>query len=163
MRYKDQWDDLTTKMGYWVDLDAPYVTYENEYIESVWYLLKELYKKDLIYKGYTIQPFSPAAGTGLSSHELNQPGTYKDVKDVSAVAQFKVKRNEKSEFLYEGLDNEDVHFIAWTTTPWTLPSNTALAVGKKISYVRVKTYNPYTKLKVNVILAKRPAWKMVQA
>lgn len=154
MRYKDQWDDLTTKMGYWVDLDAPYVTYENEYIESVWYLLKELYKKDLIYKGYTIQPFSPAAGTGLSSHELNQPGTYKDVKDVSAVAQFKVKRNEKSEFLYEGLDNEDIHFIAWTTTPWTLPSNTALAVGKKISYVRVKTYNPYTKLKVNVILAK---------
>lgn len=154
MRYKDQWDDLTTKMGYWVDLDAPYVTYENEYIESVWYLLKELYKKDLIYKGYTIQPFSPAAGTGLSSHELNQPGTYKDVKDVSAVAQFKVKRNEKSEFLYEGLDNEDVHIIAWTTTPWTLPSNTALAVGKKISYVRVKTYNPYTKLKVNVILAK---------
>ena len=92
MRYKDQWDDLTTKMGYWVDLDAPYVTYENEYIESVWYLLKELYKKDLIYKGYTIQPFSPAAGTGLSSHELNQPGTYKDVKDVSAVAQFKIKR-----------------------------------------------------------------------
>ena len=154
MRYKDQWDDLTTKMGYWVDLDAPYVTYENEYIESVWYLLKELYKKDLIYKGYTIQPFSPAAGTGLSSHELNQPGTYKDVKDVSAVAQFKIKRNERSEFLFEGLDNEDVHCIAWTTTPWTLPSNTALAVGKKISYVRVKTYNPYTKLKVNIILAK---------
>jgi isoleucyl-tRNA synthetase len=154
MRYKDQWDDLTTKMGYWVDLDAPYITYENEYIESVWYLLKELYKKDLIYKGYTIQPFSPAAGTGLSSHELNQPGTYKDVKDVSAVAQFKIKRNERSEFLFEGLDNEDVHCIAWTTTPWTLPSNTALAVGKKISYVRVKTYNPYTKLKVNIILAK---------
>ena len=154
MRYKDQWDDLTTKMGYWVDLDQPYVTYENEYIESVWYLLKELYKKDLIYKGYTIQPFSPAAGTGLSSHELNQPGTYRDVKDTSAVAQFKVVKNEQSAFLYEGLDDEDVHFIAWTTTPWTLPSNTALAVGKNITYVRVKTYNPYTKTLVNLILAK---------
>ena len=154
MRYKDQWDDLTTKMGYWVDLDQPYVTYENEYIESVWYLLKELYKKDLIYKGYTIQPFSPAAGTGLSSHELNQPGTYRDVKDTSAVAQFKVVKNEQSAFLYEGLADEDVHFIAWTTTPWTLPSNTALAVGKNITYVRVKTYNPYTKDLVNLILAK---------
>ena len=154
MRYKDQWDDLTTKMGYWVDLDAPYVTYENEYIESVWYLLKRLYDKELIYKGYTIQPFSPAAGTGLSSHELNQPGTYKDVKDVSAVAQFKIKQNEKSAFLFEGIDDEDVYFIAWTTTPWTLPSNTALAVGKKISYCRIKTYNPYTKQKVNLILAK---------
>jgi isoleucyl-tRNA synthetase len=154
MRYKDQWDDLTTKMGYWVDLDQPYVTYENEYIESVWYLLKELYKKDLIYKGYTIQPFSPAAGTGLSSHELNQPGTYRDVKDTSAVAQFKVVKNEQSVFLYEGLADEDVHFIAWTTTPWTLPSNTALAVGKNITYVRVKTYNPYTKALVNLILAK---------
>ncbi len=154
MRYKDQWDDLTTKMGYWVDLDQPYVTYENEYIESVWYLLKELYKKDLIYKGYTIQPFSPAAGTGLSSHELNQPGTYRDVKDTSAVAQFKVVKNEQSVFLYEGLADEDVHFIAWTTTPWTLPSNTALAVGKNITYVRVKTYNPYTKTLVHLILAK---------
>ncbi|MEM1218235.1 MAG: isoleucine--tRNA ligase [Bacteroidota bacterium] len=154
MRYKDLWDDLTQKMGYWVDLDNPYITYENEYIESVWYLLKRLYDKDLLYKGYTIQPYSPAAGTGLSSHELNQPGTYKDVKDVSAVAQFKVKRNEKSASLYEGVDAGDVYFIAWTTTPWTLPSNTALAVGKKIQYVRVKTYNPYTKERVNLILAK---------
>ncbi|MCB0704791.1 MAG: isoleucine--tRNA ligase [Saprospiraceae bacterium] len=154
MRYKDLWDDLTQKMGYWVDLDNPYVTYENEYIESVWYLLKRLYDKDLLYKGYTIQPFSPAAGTGLSTHELNQPGTYRDVKDTSAVAQFKVTRNEKSEFLFEGIDSGDVFFIAWTTTPWTLPSNTALAVGKKIEYVRVKTFNPYTYLPVNLILAK---------
>ncbi|MEO1713106.1 MAG: isoleucine--tRNA ligase, partial [Bacteroidota bacterium] len=154
MRYKDIWDDITRKMGYWVDLDNPYITYENEYIESVWYLLKRLYDKDLLYKGYTIQPYSPAAGTGLSSHELNQPGTYKDVKDVSAVAQFKVKRTDQSAFLYEGVDAGDVYFIAWTTTPWTLPSNTALAVGKKIQYVRVKTYNPYTKERVNLILAK---------
>ena len=154
MRYKDMWDDITRKMGYWVDLDNPYITFENEYIESVWYLLKRLYDKGLMYKGYTIQPYSPAAGTGLSSHELNQPGTYKDVKDTSAVAQFKVIRNETSEFLYEGVDEGDVFFLAWTTTPWTLPSNTALAVGKKIDYVRVKTYNPYTKIRVNLILAK---------
>ncbi len=155
MRYKNLWDDLTIKMGYWVDLDNPYITFENDYIESVWYLLKQLYDKDLLYKGYTIQPYSPAAGTGLSSHELNMPGAYKDVKDTSAVAQFKVIRNEKSEFLYEGLEEgEEVHFIAWTTTPWTLPSNVALAVGAKIEYVRVKTFNPYTKLPVNLILAK---------
>ncbi len=154
MRYKDMWDDITQKMGYWVDLDHPYITFENNYIESVWYLLKRLYDKNLLYKGYTIQPYSPAAGTGLSSHELNQPGTYRDVKDTSAVAQFKVIKNEKSSALFEGVDEGDVYFLAWTTTPWTLPSNTALAVGKKIDYVRVKTYNPYTKVRVNLILAK---------
>ena len=154
MRYKDIWDDITRKMGYWVDLENPYVTFENEYIESVWWLLSELHRKGLIYKGYTIQPFSPAAGTGLSSHELNMPGCYKDVKDTSAVAQFKMVKNAKSDFLYDGVDAGDVYMIAWTTTPWTLPSNTALAVGKKIDYVRVATYNPYTKVRVNLILAK---------
>jgi len=154
MRYKDMWDDITVKMGYWVDLDQPYITFENNYIESVWHLLKRLYEKDLLYKGYTIQPFSPAAGTGLSSHELNMPGTYKDVSDTSAVAQFKVERNADSEFLFEGVEDGEVYFIAWTTTPWTLPSNTALAVGKKIDYVRVKTFNPYTKIPVNIILAE---------
>jgi isoleucyl-tRNA synthetase len=154
MRFKDLWDDLTHKMGYWVDLDHPYITYKNEYIESVWYLLKRLYDKGLMYKGYTIQPYSPAAGTGLSSHELNQPGAYREVKDTSAVAQFKVVRNEKSAFLFEGVDQGDVFFIAWTTTPWTLPSNTALAVGPKIDYVRVKTFNPYTHEPINIILAK---------
>jgi isoleucyl-tRNA synthetase len=154
MRYKNLWDDITVKMGYWVDLDDPYVTFENNYIESVWWLLKRLYDKDLLYKGYTIQPFSPAAGTGLSTHELNQPGCYKNVKDTSAVAQFMVKRNEKSEFLYQNVGQEDVHFIAWTTTPWTLPSNTALAVGGKIDYVLVKTFNKYTYLPINIILAK---------
>jgi isoleucyl-tRNA synthetase len=154
MRYKDQWDDITRKMGYWVDLDNPYVTYKNEYIESVWYLLKRLYDKGLLYKGYSIQPYSPAAGTGLSSHELNMPGTYRDVKDISAVAQFKVVRNSKSDFLFNIVDEGEVYFIAWTTTPWTLPSNTALAAGPKIDYVLVKTYNPYTKIRVNLILAK---------
>ncbi len=154
MRYKDLWDDITRKMGYWVDLDNPYITFENEYIESVWNIISRLYNKDLLYKGYTIQPYSPAAGTGLSSHELNQPGCYKDVKDTSAVAQFKIINDKKSAFLFEGIKQGDVYFIAWTTTPWTLPSNTALAVGKKIDYVRVKTYNPYTKIPVNIILAK---------
>ena len=154
MRFKDMWDDITQKMGYWVDLDNPYITFENDYIESVWHLLKKLYDKDLLYKGYTIQPYSPAAGTGLSSHELNMPGTYKDVKDTSAVAQFKVIRNDTSEFLYEGVDAGEVYFIAWTTTPWTLPSNTALAVGPKINYVRIKTFNPYRKERVNLILAE---------
>jgi isoleucyl-tRNA synthetase len=154
MRYKDLWDDLTVKMGYWVDLDHPYITYENSYIESVWYLLKELYKKDMMYKGYTVQPYSPAAGTGLSSHELNMPGAYQDVTDTSAVAQFKVVKNDKSTFLYELPEKGDVYFIAWTTTPWTLPSNVALAVGKKIKYVLVETYNPYTYLPVNLILAQ---------
>ncbi|MEL6986559.1 MAG: isoleucine--tRNA ligase, partial [Bacteroidota bacterium] len=154
MRYKDLWDDLTIKMGYWVDLDKPYITFENEYIESVWDLLKKLYDKGYLYKGYTIQPFSPAAGTGLSTHELNQPGTYKDVTDTSAVAQFKIINNEQSAFLYEGVNEGDVFFIAWTTTPWTLPSNTGLAMGPMIEYVRVKTYNPYTKTLVNLIMAK---------
>lgn len=154
MRYKDMWDDLTRKMGYWVDLDDPYITFENSYIESVWHLLKVLYDKDLLYKGYTIQPYSPAAGTGLSSHELNMPGAYKDVKDISAVAQFRVVHNDKSSFLHEGKSEGDVYFLAWTTTPWTLPSNTALAVGRRIQYVRIATYNPYTKEPVNLIVAK---------
>jgi isoleucyl-tRNA synthetase len=147
MKYKNVWDDLTRRMGYWVDLENPYVTFENDYIESCWWLLNEFYKKGLLYKGFTIQPYSPAAGTGLSSHELNQPGTYKMVKDVTAIAQFKAKENPK------GLDG-NVYFLAWTTTPWTLPSNTALAVGKNISYVAVKTFNQYTGLPVTVILAK---------
>ncbi len=142
MRFKDQWDDITRKMGYWVDLDNPYITYENEYIETVWWLLQQLYKKDLLYKGYTIQPFSPAAGTGLSSHELNMPGAYKEIRDISAIAQFKVK------------GKEDEYLLAWTTTPWTLPSNTALAVGKNINYVKVDCYNRYTQKRCKVILAK---------
>ncbi len=142
MKYKDEWDDLTRKMGYWVDLDDPYITFETPYIETLWHLLKKLYDKGLLYKGYTIQPYSPKAGTGLSSHELNQPGTYKDVKDTSITAQFKIQGEEKS------------YLLAWTTTPWTLPSNTALAVGKNIDYVRVKTYNQYTYEPVEVILAK---------
>ncbi len=162
MKFKHQWDDLTQRMGYWVDLDNPYVTFEKEYIESLWQLLKRLYQKGLLYKGYTIQPFSPAAGTGLSSHELNQPGTYRDVKDTSIVAQFRVIPNEKSQHLYaktaasyiEGGTAEDVCILAWTTTPWTLPGNSALAVGEKIDYVKVATFNPYTHRPVSVILAK---------
>lgn len=154
MRYKDIWDDITRKMGYWVDLDHPYITFEDDYIESVFFLLKKLYDKGFLYKGYTIQPYSPAAGTGLSSHELNMPGCYKDVKDTSAVAQFKVIRNEKSEFLFKEVKAGDVFFLAWTTTPWTLPSNTALAVGAEIDYVLVRTFNPYLKVPINVILAE---------
>ena len=142
MDFKHHWDKVTEDMGYWVDLDDPYITFENEYIESLWYLLSELHKKDLLYKGYTIQPYSPAAGTGLSSHELNQPGCYRDVKDTTVVAQFKIK----------GTENE--FFLAWTTTPWTLPSNSALAVGPKIEYVKVSTFNQYTHQPVQVILAK---------
>ena len=159
MRYKDIWDDITRKMGYWVDLDNPYITYEDNYIESVWWLLKRLYDKNLLYKGYTIQPYSPAAGTGLSSHELNQPGTYKEVKDTTIAAQFKVINNEQSSFLFED-ENEDVRILAWTTTPWTLPSNTGLTVGKKIDYVKIKTINAYTEIPVSVILAKDlvPKW-----
>ena len=153
MMYKDQWDDLTVKMGYWVDLENPYITYSKEYIESLWWILKQLYNKKLLYKGYSIQPYSPAAGTGLSSHELNLPGTYKDVKDTSIVAQFKVKRDSKSEFLFKETSN-DVFILAWTTTPWTLPSNTALVIGEKINYVLVNTYNPYTYKPVSVVLAK---------
>ncbi len=153
MKFTDVWNRLTQQMGYWVDLNDPYITYENNYIETLWWILKELYKKDLLYKGYTIQPFSPAAGTGLSSHELNLPGCYKNVKDTSAVAQFKVVRNDKSESFYTDA-NEQLCILAWTTTPWTLPSNTALAVGGNVTYVKVKTYNPYTFQPISVVLAK---------
>ncbi|HYF70395.1 MAG TPA: isoleucine--tRNA ligase [Ohtaekwangia sp.] len=153
MMYKDQWDDLTRKMGYWVDLENPYITYEREYIESLWWALKKLYDRKLLYKGYTIQPYSPGAGTGLSSHELNLPGCYKDVKDTSIVAQFKVKKDNTSSFLFDK-PTGDVYILAWTTTPWTLPSNTALAVGEKIAYLQVNTFNPYTHQPVSVILAK---------
>jgi isoleucyl-tRNA synthetase len=153
MKYKDEWDDLTRKMGYWVDLDDPYITFDRKYMESLWALLKKLHDKGLLYKGYTVQPYSPAAGTGLSSHELNQPGTYKDVKDTSIVAQFKVKKDERSSFLFES-DDEDVRILAWTTTPWTLPSNCALAIGEKITYVKVKTYNQYTGKPISAVLAK---------
>ena len=153
MKYTREWEELTRRMGYWVNMDDPYITYDNRYIETVWWLLKQLYQKNLLYKGYTIQPYSPAAGTGLSSHELNQPGCYRDVKDTTAVAQFKVIRDTKSEFLFEGVDT-DLYILAWTTTPWTLPSNTALCVGPKISYVKVKTYNPYSGIPVTLILAK---------
>ncbi|MBL7817369.1 MAG: isoleucine--tRNA ligase [Saprospiraceae bacterium] len=153
MRFKDRWDDITVKMGYWVDLDNPYITYENEYIESVWFLLKRLYDKGYLYKGYTIQPYSPAAGTGLSSHELNMPGTYKDVTDTTVVAMFKVKNTEGSSFLFDD-ENEDVRILAWTTTPWTLPSNLALTVGPNIDYVKIKTKNPYTHADVSVVLAE---------
>ncbi len=159
MKYKDLWDDLTVKMGYWVDLDDPYITFDNKYIESVWYLLSELYKKDLLYKGYTIQPYSPAAGTGLSSHELNMPGCYKDVKDTSCVAQFKVKTEQKDMPCPWGFPEgagipDNLYVLAWTTTPWTLPSNTALAVGPKVKYVLVKTFNQYSGKEILVILAK---------
>lgn len=153
MKYTREWEDLTHKMGYWVDMKKPYITYDNRYIETLWYLLKELYKKDLLYKGYTIQPYSPAAGTGLSSHELNQPGCYRDVKDTTCIAQFKVIRNERSEGLFKGVETE-LFFLAWTTTPWTLPSNTALAVGAEIQYVKVRSYNLYTGIPITVILAK---------
>ena len=154
MRYTDVWNKLTEKMGYWVDMEDPYITYESKYMESVWYLLSELYKKDLIYKGYTIQPYSPAAGTGLSSHELNQPGCYKDVKDTSAIALFKAKKESLKAQTLKSVDG-DIHFIAWTTTPWTLPSNTALCVGPKIDYVLVKTYNQYSGTPMNIVLAKK--------
>ncbi len=153
MKYKDLWDDLTVKMGYWVDLDNPYITFDNKYIETVWWLLRKLYDKGLLYKGHTIQPYSPAAGTGLSSHELNMPGCYRDVKDNTVVAQFKVLRDEKSEFLFDAVFG-DLFFLAWTTTPWTLPSNTALAVGANVNYIKVKTYNPYTHQPITVILGK---------
>ena len=149
MKYTKEWEDLTHKMGYWVDTKNPYITYDNRYIESVWWLLKQLYSKNYLYKGYTIQPYSPAAGTGLSSHELNQPGCYRDVKDTTCVAQFKIK-NPKPEMAQWGTP----YFIAWTTTPWTLPSNTALCVGPKIEYVSVQTYNGYTGDKITVVLAK---------
>ncbi|MDR2868533.1 MAG: isoleucine--tRNA ligase [Bacteroidales bacterium] len=160
MKYKDLWDQITKRMGYWVDLENPYITFDNKYIESVWHLLSQLYNKDLLYKGYTIQPYSPAAGTGLSSHELNLPGCYRDVKDTTVVAQFKIKTTQtkvttcpwgfKGEFHIP----DNLYFLAWTTTPWTLPSNTALAVGNNIDYVLVRTFNPYLGDPISVILAK---------
>lgn len=151
LMFKDRWDELTKQIGYWVDLDNPYITYENNYIESLWHLLKQLHEKGYLYKGYTIQPFSPAAGTGLSSHELNQPGTYQNVKDTTIVAQFQVK------------GTEDEYFLAWTTTPWTLPSNTALAVGKDIDYDQIETFNPYTGAKIKVTLASALVGKYFSA
>jgi isoleucyl-tRNA synthetase len=153
MKFTDQWNDLTEKMGYWVDLENPYITYKNEYIESLWNLLKKLYDKGLLYKGYTIQPYSPAAGTGLSSHELNMPGTYKDVKDTTIVAMFKVKAPQ-TWGVFSDLPSLDIRILAWTTTPWTLPANSALTVGANIKYVLVKTFNPYTHQPVHVVLAK---------
>ncbi|HRG24159.1 MAG TPA: isoleucine--tRNA ligase [Chitinophagaceae bacterium] len=154
LRYKDKWDDITRKMGYWVDLNDPYITFKNEYIETLWWLLSELYKKGLLYESVSIQPYSPAAGTGLSSHELNQPGTYKDVKDTSCVAMFRAVQDAKSKFLHDAVHGDEFFFLAWTTTPWTLPSNLGLTVGANIDYVLVKTFNPYTHLPVNVVLAK---------
>src|SRR5664279_589822 len=157
LRYKDKWDELTERRGYWVDLQHPYITYENKYIETLWWILKELYRKELLFESVSIQPYSPAAGTGLSSHELNQPGTYKEVKDTSCVAMFKAVKNSESAFLFEkltGQEEEDIYFLAWTTTPWTLPSNLGLAVGPKIDYVLVQSFNPYTHLPVHIILAR---------
>ena len=181
LRYKKEWDDITTRMGYWVDLEHPYITFTNEYIETLWWLLKELYKKGLLYESVSIQPYSPAAGTGLSSHELNQPGCYRDVKDTSCVAMFKLqapideinfvnKKNLEKIFdlsikeskqgilkltkYYIDLTDVEIFFLAWTTTPWTLPSNLALTLGSDINYVLIKTYNPYTHLPINVILAQ---------
>lgn len=160
MRFKSEWDELTRKMGYWVDLDNPYITFENDYIESVWFLLKKIYEKNLLYKGYTIQPYSPAAGTGLSTHELNQPGCYREVKDVSAVALFQLEAALNPNIENSCKDFSPIFCAAWTTTPWTLPSNTALAVGEKIKYCIVETFNPYTKAKNYIILAKDlvPKW-----
>jgi isoleucyl-tRNA synthetase len=153
MKFKDKWDEITTKMGYWVDLSDPYITFDNNYIESLWWCLGELYKKGLLYKSVSIQPYSPAAGTGLSSHELNQPGTYKDVKDTSATVMFRLTGEARTRL---GLDtaDEQVYFMAWTTTPWTLPSNAGLTVGPNIDYVLVKTLNPYTHAEQKVILAQ---------
>jgi isoleucyl-tRNA synthetase len=158
LRYKKEWDDITNKMGYWVDLNNPYITFENNYIETLWWILSTLYKKGYLYQSVSIQPYSPAAGTGLSSHELNQPGTYKDVKDTSAVVMFKAIPSTASQFLFDAAatnkNNQDVYYMAWTTTPWTLPSNLGLTVGPNIDYVLVATYNPYTAMPVNVVLAK---------
>ena len=154
VRFKDKWDDITKKMGYWVDLNDPYVTYHNEYIETLWWLLQQLYKKGLLYESISIQPYSPAAGTGLSSHELNQPGTYKNVKDTSATVMFKVVENEKSASLFKASEGKDVFFMAWTTTPWTLPSNLGLTIGPDIEYVLIQSFNPYTSLPIKVVLAK---------
>ena len=155
LRFKDEWDELTRKIGYWVDLDHPYITFDNNYIETLWWLLQQLYRQDLLYKDVSIQPYSPAAGTGLSSHELNQPGTYKNVKDTSAVVLFKATRDAKSAFLFEGGEQAlPVYFMAWTTTPWTLPANLALAVGASIDYVLIDTLNPYTREHIQVVMAE---------
>jgi isoleucyl-tRNA synthetase len=162
LRYKDKWDELTQKIGYWVDLDHPYITFENNYIETLWWALKKLYEKGFLYESVSIQPYSPAAGSGLSSHELNMPGTYKDVKDTSCVAMFKAIRNDNSRFLFDAIskssgavsESDEIFFLAWTTTPWTLPSNLGLTVGPDIEYVLVKTFNPYTALPIHVVLAK---------
>ncbi len=159
LKYKDRWEELTRKMGYWVDLQRPYITFENDYIESLWWCLQQLYKKGLLYKSVSIQPYSPAAGTGLSSHELNMPGTYKDVKDTTIVAMFRALESDLSRFLFDAAGSDQVFFLAWTTTPWTLPSNLGLTVGPNIDYVLVKTFSPYTHLPVNVVLAKDLAGK----
>ena len=151
MKYTDVWNDLTEKIGYWVDMEDPYITYKPKYMESVWWLLAQLYKKNLLYKGYTIQPYSPKAGTGLSSHEINQPGAYQDVTDTTIVAQFKAVKEGLPAFLEDYADQ--LYFLAWTTTPWTLPSNTALTVGPKIDYSVVKTFNQYTGEPIFVMLA----------
>jgi isoleucyl-tRNA synthetase len=154
MKYTDLWEDLTRRMGYWINMENPYVTYDSRYIETLWWLLKQLYSKGFLYQGYTIQPYSPAAGTGLSSHELNLPGCYRDVKDTTCIALFKLNRNKKSEFLFTGTDTADVHMMAWTTTPWTLSSNTALAVGEEITYIKVRSFNPYSGDPISIIIAK---------
>ncbi|MFN8265807.1 MAG: isoleucine--tRNA ligase [Chitinophagaceae bacterium] len=163
LRFKDKWDDITQKMGYWVDLNNPYITFENNYIESLWWLLKQMYNKGLLYESVSIQPYSPAAGTGLSSHELNQPGTYKDVKDTSATVMFRAAQDEKSKFLHDAVHGAEVFFMAWTTTPWTLPSNLGLTVGPNIEYALVQTFNPYTHLPINVVLAKDLISKYLKA
>jgi isoleucyl-tRNA synthetase len=163
LRYKDKWDEITKKMGYWVDLNDPYITFENNYIETLWWLLQQMYKKGLLYESVSIQPYSPAAGTGLSSHELNQPGTYKDVKDTSATVMFRATQDEKSKFLHDAVHGAEVFFMAWTTTPWTLPSNLGLTVGPNIEYVLVQTFNPYTHLPVNIVLAKDLVQKYLKA
>ena len=158
LRYKKEWDDITNKMGYWVDLDKPYITFENNYIETLWWILSTLYKKGYLYQSVSIQPYSPAAGTGLSSHELNQPGTYKDVKDTSVVAMFKAMPSKESQFIFDAAASnplsKEVYYMAWTTTPWTLPSNLGLTVGPNIEYALIATYNPYTAMPVNVVVAK---------
>ena len=158
LRYKKEWDDITNKMGYWVDLDSPYITFENNYIETLWWILSTLYKKGYLYQSVSIQPYSPAAGTGLSSHELNQPGTYKDVKDTSVVAMFKAMPSKESQFIFDAAASnplsKEVYYMAWTTTPWTLPSNLGLTVGPNIEYALIATYNPYTAMPVNVVVAK---------
>jgi len=154
LRFKKEWDDITTKMGYWVDLEHPYITFENKYIETLWWILQNFYNKGLLYESVSVQPYSPAAGTGLSSHELNQPGTYKDVKDTSATVMFRALQEPKTKFLHDAVNGAEVFFMAWTTTPWTLPSNLGLTVGPNIEYVLVQTYNPYTHLPINVVLAK---------